>query len=185
MTRNVEGLRDAYANFVALPWSDHLSGAERVWIAIYTPSQERRLRMRVQEFETATMQTQHRWKLHDITDAFPEWLSAHEYRDTFFKRPSALEPALEQFGDYLAHRVIEQLVAPDVDDQTVVAILGAAGLFGVYRVSYLLGQIQARIRGRLLMFFPGDLRGNNYRLLDGRDGWNYMATAITASEDET
>ena len=43
----------AYRSFVALPWAQRLSGAERVWIVIYPPHDERRLRKRVGEFELA------------------------------------------------------------------------------------------------------------------------------------
>jgi hypothetical protein len=35
------------------------------------------------------------------------------------------------------------------------------------------------IRGRLVVFFPGEYEDNNYRLLDARDGWNYLAVPIT------
>ena len=31
----------------------------------------------------------------------------------------------------------------------------------------------------LVVFFPGQKDDNNYRLLDARDGWNYMAVGIT------
>ena len=37
--------------------------------------------------------------------------------------------------------------------------------------------------GRLLVFFPGSREGNVYKLLDAREGWNYLATPITASDD--
>ena len=40
------------------------------------------------------------------------------------------------------------------------------------------------MKGRLLVFFPGVYEQNNYRLLDARDGWNYLAFPITASEGE-
>ena len=33
--------------------------------------------------------------------------------------------------------------------------------------------------GRLVVFFPGQFEQNNYRLLDARDGWNYLAVPIT------
>jgi len=33
------------------------------------------------------------------------------------------------------------------------------------------------IRGRLLLFFPGEFENNNYRLLDAQDGWNYHKLA--------
>mgnify|MGYP000987610382 CR=1 FL=1 len=39
--------------------------------------------------------------------------------------------------------------------------------------------IEGDIRGRLVLFFPGQLEGNNYRLLDARDGWNYLAVPIS------
>jgi hypothetical protein len=35
------------------------------------------------------------------------------------------------------------------------------------------------IRGRLLVFFPGEYEDNIYRLLDARDGWSYLAVPIT------
>jgi hypothetical protein len=47
------------------------------------------------------------------------------------------------------------------------------------KVSALLNDVNDAIAGRLLVFFPGEHEGNNYRLLDARDGWNYMATPIT------
>ena len=31
----------------------------------------------------------------------------------------------------------------------------------------------------LSIFFPGQYEQNNYRLLDARDGWNYLAVPIT------
>jgi len=44
--------------------------------------------------------------------------------------------------------------------------------------------VEADIRGRLLVFFPGVYEQDNYRLLDARDGWNYLAIPITASDVE-
>ena len=35
------------------------------------------------------------------------------------------------------------------------------------------------IQGRLAVFFPGAYAQNHYRLLDARDGWNYLAVPIT------
>jgi hypothetical protein len=39
--------------------------------------------------------------------------------------------------------------------------------------------VEGDIRGRLVIFFPGEYDSNNYRLLDARDGWNYLAVPIT------
>ena len=50
----IEGLLQAYRDFLKQPWPRNLAGAERVWFAVYEPAQERRLLLRVPEFETAT-----------------------------------------------------------------------------------------------------------------------------------
>ena len=69
-------------------------------------------------------------------------------------------------------------------ENTVLAITGVASLFGFLRISEILPMVEAHVRGRLLVFFPGVYEQNNYRLLDARDGWNYHAVPITASEGE-
>jgi hypothetical protein len=46
-------------------------------------------------------------------------------------------------------------------------------------MSQVLTLIEGDVRGRLVVFFPGQFEQNNYRLLDARDGWNYMAVPIT------
>jgi hypothetical protein len=66
-----------------------------------------------------------------------------------------------------------------VDEDTVVAVQGVACLFGFTRVSLVLKEVVKDIKGRLLLFFPGEYEGGNYRLLDARDGWNYLAVPIT------
>ena len=50
------------------------------------------------------------------------------------------------------------------------------------RVSELVAKAESKIRGRLLVFFPGAYENNNYRLLDARKGWNYLAVPITSEE---
>ena len=56
-------------------------------------------------------------------------------------------------------------------------------LFGLLRASHLLKLVERDIRGRLVVFFPGHKDNNNYRLLDARDGWNYLAVPITLHGD--
>jgi len=65
----------------------------------------------------------------------------------------------------------------------VVAILGAGSLFGLARISQVLRMIEGDIKGRVIVFFPGHFERNNYRLLDARDGWNYLAVPITAHNE--
>ena len=72
----------------------------------------------------------------------------------------------------------------DQPEDTVVAITGVASLFGFARISQVLPLVDSHVRGRLLVFFPGVYENDNYRLLDARDGWNYLAVPITAHEGE-
>ena len=47
------------------------------------------------------------------------------------------------------------------------------------QVSLVLKELENNIKGRLVLFFPGEYDDNNYRLLDARDGWSYLAVPIT------
>jgi hypothetical protein len=178
----VEGLVRAYERFVRLPWDPSLAGPQKVWFALYEPAQERRLRLRVEQFETATKAAGHGWALVDLTDAFAQWMGEQDYRDAYFEQPDLLDLALQsEFTDYVTNQVTAVLTAPAVDANTVVAMTGLASLFGLIRASALLEAVAPAIRGRLLVFFPGQREGANYRLLDARDGWNYLAVPIEAT----
>ena len=52
-------------------------------------------------------------------------------------------------------------------------------------MSALLNEVSDAIAGRLLVFFPGQHEGSSYRLLDARDGWNYLATPITPRRERS
>ena len=57
------------------------------------------LRLHLQEFETASNAAGHDWALIDITNAFEEWMAAHEYRDAYFDDPKLIQPELAGFLD--------------------------------------------------------------------------------------
>ena len=118
------------------------------------------------------------WHRVDITDWFAEWMTNHEYRDAYFENPQDLDLALVDFSDFAAERMRQELNHPDVNENTVVAVLGLASLFGLIRVAELIAKVDSEIRGRLLAFFPGQRDGSNWRLLNARDGWNYHAVPI-------
>lgn len=177
----VDDLLLAYRKFVALPWQPNLAPAQRVWMAVYPPEHERRLRLHIPAFDVATKEADHSWALIDITTEFEHWMSTHEYRDAYFESPDLLETALPAFFDTLVANVRQQLDM-HTDPNGVVGLLGAGTLFGLgdeIKVSALLNAVNDTIAGRLLVFFPGEHEGNSYRLLDARDGWNYLATPIT------
>jgi hypothetical protein len=128
----------------------------------------------------ATTATGRRWRLVDLTDTFARWMADTNYRDDYFKEPETLTMKLRSdFLQYAASRLREALTAEGVDEDTVVAVQGVACLFSFTRVSLVLKEVVQDIRGRLVVFFPGEYEGNNYRLLDARDGWNYLAVPIT------
>jgi hypothetical protein len=179
----VEGLVREFAKFVRLPWDASLAGAQKVWFAIYEPSHERRVRLRLEEFAIATRAAGHGWQLIDLSDTFAHWMAQHEYREAYFEQPEDMELALEDFEDAVVVRLQEALTAPEIDNNAIVAVVGVASLFGLVRASAVLDRVTQAIQGRLLVFFPGHHEGSNYRLLDARDGWNYLAIPITAREE--
>ncbi len=177
----IEALLDAYEKTVRVPWQRDLAGPQKVWSAVYDPAQERRLRLRLDEFQIATEKAGHPWVLVDLTDQFAQWMARHKYRDAYFEEPDDMKLALDAFAKGLARDVAGTLGAPNSGENAVVAILGLASLFGLTRASALLDAVAPSVRGRLLVFFPGHYENSNYRLLDARDGWNYLAVPITAS----
>src|SRR5262245_26017602 len=106
-------------------------------------------------------------------------MGAHEYREGYFAAPTDIEMALADFLDHLITRVTAEL--RKADENTVVALLGAGSLFGFTRLSEVVPRFQREIRGRLAVLFPGTYdEKRTYRLLDARDGWNYLAVPVTA-----
>ncbi len=176
----IEDLASHYGSHISAPWQINLAGAQRAIFVVYPPEDERKLRSRLDEFETRTRDAGHGWRLVDLTNAFAQWMSAMDYRDAYFEEPADL--ALKLQADFVQHAAAElrkALTAPEVTETTVVAVYGVASLFGFTKVSLLLKEIEQEIRGRLVLFFPGEYDNNNYRLLNARDGWNYLAVPIT------
>ena len=95
-----------------------------------------------------------------------------------------MQPELEGFFEQLVSNVRQQIAASTAE-KTITGLVGTASLFGLgdhVRVSALIERVQETVEGRLLVFFPGEIEGNNYRLLGAKDGWNYLATSITAKK---
>ena len=184
----IDLLRKNYQRICGLPWDRNMAGPQRVWLAVYDKEDERKLRLRLGLFEEATNQARHKWFLVDLTDAFAEWMSSPEnafFSGGYFESPDLLDDGvLADFRQSVVARITTTLDDVVTGEDAVLAIFGVASLFGFLRISEILPQVEGHIRGRLLVFFPGVYEQDNYRLLDARDGWNYHAVPITASEGE-
>ncbi len=178
----VDALLVEYRRQLGMPWRPDLAGAERVWMAVYPPELERRIRARLGDFELATREAGHPWLQHDVTMSFSQWLAAQEYRDAYYTDPELLAPALPQYLGSLQREIEATLAVTDAGPTSIVGLVGVGSLFPMIRVSDLLQRVADRIDGRLLVLFPGSFERGNYRLLDARDGWNYLAIPITIPE---
>jgi len=177
----IEDLAISYQSHIELPWQRNLAGAQRTIFVVYPKGDERRLRAKLELFEMATLHgDEHKWKVFDFTPVFARWMSKMEYRKGYFEEPNNLSMKLRSdFVRFVAGELRKVLTLEDVDEDTAVAVYGVASLYGFTRVSMVLKEVEKDIRGRLILFFPGDYDSNNYRLLDARDGWNYLAVPIT------
>lgn len=184
----IDLLRKNYQRICSLPWDRHVAGPQRVWLVVYDKEDERKLRFRLGLFEEATHHAGHPWSRLDLTDAFGQWRCSPENAENaegYFESPELLDDGvLDDFLQWVAARIrtaLDQLPHPE---DSVLALYGVASLFGFLKISEILPLVEGHIRGRLLVFFPGVYEQDNYRLLDARDGWNYHAVPITASEGE-
>ena len=178
----IDRLLNNYSRQVRLPWSANISGKQRVWFAVYPPAEERRVRARLPQFESLTLEANHGWISVDLTRLLPEFLAAHKYRESIFQQPQHLH-ARSELEVRAAALVNEACSRDEADAGSVVAVTGLPSLFDFMRVSNLIERVEDdTVLGRLLIFFPGEYAGNVYRFMDARDGFNYMAVPITSTE---
>lgn len=184
----IDLLKRNYLRLCEYSWDRNVAGAQRVWIAVYDKEDERKLRMRLGLFEEATLHTGQKWAAIDLTDAFADWMCGSEnarFAESYFESPELLDDAvLADMKSAVVRRIHATLAKLSDPENTVLALYGVASLFGLLKISEILPMVEGVVRGRLLVFFPGVYEQNNYRLLDARDGWNYHAVPITASEME-
>jgi hypothetical protein len=176
----IEELAARYRGHIGAPWQRNLAGDQKAIFVVYPKSDERKLRQRIELFEMATTSTGHNWRLLDATGIFARWMADTEYRDIYFEEPETLAMKLRSdFVQYAASCLRQVLTSASTDEDTVVAVQGVACFYGFTRVSLILKEVIKDIRGRLVVFFPGEYEDKNYRLLDAREDWNYLAVPIT------
>ncbi len=166
-----------------MPWRDDAAAAQRVVFCVYNETEERSIVARVDEFEIATRQAGHNWAIFDLTNTFAVWLASQRYAESYFQKPHLLSTLLPKYQAFIAEEFSAFLKTNNLDQHVVVAIKGVASLFGFLKVKEVVDHLAPMVKGRLLVFFPGSYENNNYRLLDGYDGWNYLAVPITADKE--
>ena len=179
----VERLRASYAKFISVPWRDDAAPAQRVIFCVYNENEELRLRAKEDEFEIAARDAGHEWFLFDLTDSFAAWLSGRRYAESYFQKPNLLSTLLPQYLMYITDQFSTFLKENSAGNNSVVALKGVGSLFGLLKVKEVVDKLAPMVKGRLVVFFPGTYENNNYRLLDGYDGWNYLAVPITADKE--
>ena len=187
MSNRINKLLSAYKDFLSVPKQEGLAAIQRVIFAVYDKTDELRLRNVIDEFSLVTKEAGEKWLLIDITNAFPKWMVEQEYKDAYFECPDDMAGyqtgELVEFTSSLIDDLKDQ-ITKNSDSSTVIAILGVGSLFGLARASTVVEGIKDAVSGRLLVFFPGEHHPENhtYRLLDARDGWNYLAIPLLAKE---
>lgn len=180
MQSKVDQLISAFETVVTEPWSSALSGQEKIWFLVYDPADQRKVDFRISDFEITTIKANKKWFSISLKQVFPIWLTENEYKEEYFNEPDNLVDALKnEFKLFVINYLISELSKPDIDDDSLVAVTDISSLFGFIRTSEILTGCSDDVKGRLLLFFPGEFDNNHFRLLDARDGWNYLARPIT------
>lgn len=180
----VKRLIKSYNKYISVPWRADAAAAQRVIFCVYNENEERLLRAKIDEFEIVTRQSGHEWATFDLTDTFAIWMTSQRYAKSYFQKPHLLSTLLPKYLAFIVEEFESFLQKKEVGAHFVVALKGVGSLFGFLKVKEVVDKLAPMVEGRLLVFFPGDMPSpNNYRLLDGYDGWNYLAVAITSDKD--
>ncbi|MBS1911242.1 MAG: DUF1788 domain-containing protein [Bacteroidetes bacterium] len=179
----IKRLIQSYSKYIAIPWRSDAAPAQRVIFCVYGEEDELRLRYGIDEFEIETKKSGYEWALFDLTGTFARWLATQTYAESYFRKPQLLPTLLPKYPEFIASEFSAFLRSAGAAEGAVVALMGVGSLFGLARVRELVDILAPMVQGRLLVFFPGSFENNNYRLLDGYDGWNYLAVPITADNE--
>lgn len=174
-----------YSRTIAVPWRE-IAAAQRVIFAVYPETDELKIRARIDDFAIATRNVedgQHGWVHFDITNTFAEWMQTLKYANSYYHKPQLFKSIIKKYGDFIEEKFDELLEEEKLTNEDVVALSGVGSVFGFIKVSELVDRLAPKVKGRLLVLFPGSYESSNYRLLDGYDGWNYHALPLTCDRE--
>jgi len=172
--RLVEGLKQQLAH----PWTTDKSGGERVWFLVYSPDKMRNIIARTESFRLVAEEAGKRWEQIDLSRSFGAWMGKHRYAARYYAKPGLATTVPADFAKSLAEDVVAEIRSRECDERTLLAITGTEALYGILKLSHFTRTIEEAVVGRLLVFFPGEYSEPQYRFLDARDGWNYLAIPI-------
>lgn len=179
MKSKIENLLLAFQKSLKEPWGNTLSGQEKVWFLVYDPADQRKIELQLDEFEICARDAGKSWHQISLKTIFPQWMADHEYREAYFADPAALVDQLEyEFKEHMIRWIRLRMAASQPGPHSITALTDVGAVFGFCRLSDILKEVSSSLQGRLLVFFPGEFSHNQYRLLDARDGWNYLARPI-------
>jgi len=136
--------------------------------------------LRLGDFETAAIKAGKTWKVISLKKCFPSWMANHEYKESYFQKPKLIVDQLEaSFIPYTIQFLKNEMNKIEQNEDTLIALKDVSSIFGFARLSEIIKSCEKDFKGRLLIFFPGEFEQNHYRLLDARDGWDYLARPIT------
>ena len=93
----IDLLKKNFQRLCEYSWDRNVSGAQRVWLAVYDKEDERKLRLRLGLFEEATHHSGHKWMAIDLTDAFANWMCGVDnatFAESYFESPELLDDAV-------------------------------------------------------------------------------------------
>ena len=71
MQSKIDQLLTAFEKVVKEPWSSALSGQERIWFLVYDPAEQRKVDLRLGDFETATIKGTEKMERNFFEKLFP------------------------------------------------------------------------------------------------------------------
>ncbi len=179
----IKRLLQSYSRYISIPWRSDAAAAQRVIFCVYNENDELRLRASIDEFQIATRNVKHGWALFDLTDTFADWFAKQRYAKKYFQKPELVDGLMHRYLAYIKQEFETFLQVNDINAGSVFALKGVGSLFGFLNVRDVVAEIAPLVPGRLLIFYPGNYENNNYYLLNGHDGWDYLAVLITADKE--
>ncbi len=176
----IKRLAHAYSSYISIPWRPDDAPDQRVVFCVYNENDELRLRAAIDEFEILTRQAGHGWQLFDLTNTLAVWLLSQKYIKSYFQKPELLKTILHRYAEFITRSFSGFIKNNQADENSVVCLMGVGSLFGLIKVKDVVDKLSPMVPGKLVVLFPGSYENNNYRLLDGYDGWNYLAVPLTA-----